>query len=121
MIGGFHLPYLLLEAPGYLGMGVGKSLSQRKYSLFRGAKITHACMHAAWRAERDGSSVEVGHSSLDLGNQLHLKKCPQRLEGLRSKSLGRKWWELCWEDGSSLPRSLPCLQAIEGGSRALGA
>lgn len=78
----------LLAAPGY--PGVGRSLSQRKHSSFRGARTTHAWVHAAWLAEgeggRKGSSMEVGHSSSDEGNQLHLK-CHQKFEGLRRMSL----------------------------------
>lgn len=99
----------LLAARGYPGVGV--SLSQSKHSLFRGARATHACVYAAWLAEREGSSREVGPSGSDQGNQLPLK-CPQRLERLRRTSLG-----LCL--GGSVfevsRRSLPYLWGTEGG------
>lgn len=94
-------------------MGVGRSLSHGKHSLFRGGKITDAGVHVAG-VQREGFRMEVGHSRSDLGNQLPLRKCLQRLEGLRGKSLGRKWWELCWRDQQ---KALPCLQA-PGGSIA---
>lgn len=65
----------LLAARGYPGVGV--SLSQSKHSLFRGARATHACVYAAWLAEREGSSREVGPSGSDQGNQLPLKRPPE--------------------------------------------
>lgn len=40
----------LLGALGWGGRGRSLPLSQR--SLLGGGKITHACLHAAWRAER---------------------------------------------------------------------
>lgn len=112
-----HLLLAALRYPGVeVEVGMGRSLSQRKHSLFRGARTTHAWVHAAWLAEREreDSSMEVGHSSSDLGNQLHLKH-PQRFERLRRPSLG-----LCWRSVGGHCLTFGLQKKREDGSDPLG-